>query len=393
VKRSVAAVVGSALVAGAAMGAVAVSASNTPRADAGRVGSDLNVVSSWSGQMYGQKVRLYSGSLQGDPGHGFVLVEPPGEKPAFFSAPAGSGAFRLSSVSNNGWVFGSSRGALAVVGHGSPEAGAGPSFTFLGRRLVPAHLGRIGMKGVAVPVSYGAWQINKRRWAETAVVLVEQTDGAPGWKLDGYLPGFSLPGWKGGESELRQPLLGADGRLYRIDARGDRLVRTSDWRSSKALRFKFGCTTWPAPNGDAYRACQNSIVLHKAGGAAVTVFRRNQPKNRDAGWDLVQRSPDGKWLLLEDAFGACGLATWADFLPSRGGQLESAFPEADSSQALGWLPDSTALVAVQTTGCDGSPVGGVYQVWPGNWTEAPQLIFAADALDATTWGFGARPAR
>jgi hypothetical protein len=102
----------------------------------------------------------------------------------------------------------------------------------------------------------------------------------------------------------------------------------------------------------------------------------------------VQPSPNRKWLLLEDAFGACGTATWAEFQPSSGGALVSAFQDAQSSQALGWLPDNTALVAVQTNECDGAPVGGIYQVTPGSWpAPLPQLVFPAETYDATTWGF------
>ncbi len=153
----------------------------------------------------------------------------------------------------------------------------------------------------------------------------------------------------------------------------------------------FGCTSWPAPDAGWYAACPNSIVLHKADGSAVTVMQRHLPGLNSArplrGWYFVQASPNRKWLLLEDAFGACGTATWAEFQQGSGGPLSSAFPDAVSSQALGWLPDNTALIAVQTNECDGAPAGGIYQVTPGNWVLSPQLVFPAETQDATTWGF------
>jgi hypothetical protein len=87
--------------------------------------------------------------------------------------------------------------------------------------------------------------------------------------------------------------------------------------------------------------------------------------------------------------GACGIATWADFLPSHGGSLVSAFPTSDTTDALGWLPDSTALVAAPT-GCEDS-VPGIYRVWPSaepQNPDPPELVLAAHAQDATLWGFG-----
>jgi len=169
--------------------------------------------------------------------------------------------------------------------------------------------------------------------------------------------------------------------------------RQSARGSSKTKYPHFGCTSWPAPAGGSYAACPNLIVLHRADGSAVTVLRRHLPKSATAyrGWYFVQPSPDGKWLLLEDALGACGTATWAEFQHGNGGPVFSAFPDAVSSQALGWLPDNTAIVAAQTVECDGAPVGGIYQVTPAaNWAGGPsaQLIFPAVTQDATTWGFG-----
>lgn len=379
----------SALIAGIAIGAVVISASEAPGAAAGPVRSDLNVASTWSGRATGLK--LISGSLRGDSGRGFVLLQGRSRQPVFFSTPEGAGALTLISASPYaGWVFRSQDGSLAVVdwiGEGPDNT---PSFTFLGRPLDSAHLGSIGARGVAVPIAYGPWAGNKvRHRSETAVMLVGQTSGYPGWKLFGYLPGFSLPQGMPREHALQRPLLGPDGRLYSIDPMSERLIRGRAWRNPvESYMPKFGCTTWPAAGGASYRACANSIVRSGSGGDAVTVLHRHVQDAPYRSWSLVTPSPDGKWLLLEDKEGACGVATWAYFLRSSGGRLVEALPQAFASEALGWLPDSTALVAGQTQGCAGSPPAGIYRVSPGSSRAATQLVVAANAEDATGWGFG-----
>jgi hypothetical protein len=384
----------SALVAGIAIGAVVMSAAEAPGAAAGQVLPKLTVVSTWSTRASG--VQVTSGSLLGDAGRGFVLIQGHGRQPLFFSTPAGAGALRLVSASSpygGDWVFRSRNGSLAIVNY-IGDGPDNPSFTFLGRPLDPAHLGRIGARGVAVPVAYGPWiggQKNPHQ-ADTAVALVEQTRDAPGWKLLGYLPGYSLPRGMPREHALQRPLLGPDGRLYSVDSTSERLVALSRaWRNPpQSLRPKLGCTTWPASGGGSYRACAESIVRRSAGGAAVTLLHRTIPNGLAAytAWGLVSPSPDGKWLLLEDQMSSCGTATWADFLPANGGQLTRALPQTFASEALGWLPDNSALVAGQTQGCAGSPPAGIYEVWPGSLVPAPQLVLAANAEDATTWGFG-----
>lgn len=394
-KRSVAVVLGSALVVGVALGAVAFTERGTSSAVAGRAASDLHVV--WSGGTDGKdlsRVHLESGSVQGDPGHGFVLVEVPGQKPAFYSGPAGTGAFQLVSEpepQSSEWVFRAADGSLVLVDPGRGIHGPRTIFTFLGKPLDPAHLGLIGARGTAIPVAWGAYKAGRPQHA--AVVMVEYT-GWRGWKLDGYIRGFSLPQGMPPQRALQRPLLGRDGHLYSIDVAGQRLVRLSARGSSKAQLPKFGCTSWPAPSGGIYRACPNSIVLDQADGSSVPLLRRHLPTFKGQvpyrGWYFVQSSPNGKWVLLEDAFGACGVATWAEFQPVGGGGPVAAFPDAVSSQALGWLPDNTALIAVQTTECDGAPAGGIYQVTPGNWVPSPSLVFPAETFDATTWGFGRR---
>jgi hypothetical protein len=395
VKRSVAVVVGIALAVCVALGAVAFFEWGTSTAGAGQAASDLHVV--WSGGTADQKglpgIHLESGSVQGDPGHGFVIVEVPGQKPAFYSAPAGTGAFQLATDPgkfSSTWVFRAADGSLLLVDPGRGMA-IGTIFTYLGKPLDPAKLGAIGSRGVAVPVAWGPYTHNGR-FQTHAVALVEQLDRSPGWQLDGYVRGFSLPQGLPPQQALQRPLLGSDGHLYSIDAKGQRLVRMSATGSSTTKYPHFGCTSWPAPDGGSYAACPDSIVLHKADGSAVTLLRRHLPGLNSAhperGWYFVQASPNRKWLLLEDAFGACGTATWAEFQQGNGGPLVSAFPDAESSQALGWLPDNTALVGVQTNECDGAPTGGIYQVTPGNWVLWPQLVFPTATQDATTWGFG-----
>ena len=104
------------------------------------------------------------------------------------------------------------------------------------------------------------------------------------------------------------------------------------------------------------------------------------------GWGLVAPSPDGRWLLLEDAETSCGTATWADFLPASGGNLVPAMPDAQTTEALGWLSDSTALIAVQAYGCAGGPPDGIYRVWPGLTSTQHELVVSAAASDATLWG-------
>lgn len=402
-KRSVGVAVASALFAGAAAGALAVSASETPSASAGPPGSDLTVVSRWSGPTYrgGPTVRLLSGSLTDDPGRGVVLIQQPGLKPAFFATREKTGALRLLGMSSGTWTLRSARGSLVVAEPGYAGPGVPASFAFLGPRLDPRKLGAIGPRGVAVEFDWGPWL--KARRAHTAVVLVEPSPSRSGsqWTVDGYLAGFSLahPDDQlkmvkpvlGTPRELEQPLVGPDGRLYAIDATAGRLVPAPQFPSAVAYRFG-QCTTWPGADGASYRACPNTIVLRKAGGSSSVVFRRHLGKWAFGGtsWVFVEPSPDGKWLLTQDAYGACGIATWAYFVRAGGGgQLIPAFPGAYTSEALGWLPDNTALVAAQSEGCDGSPTSGIYQVWPGNPTfePPPQLVFPGFVFDATTWGY------
>ena len=389
-KRSGPVAVLSALIAGVAIGAVVVSASDAPSAAAGQVRSDLSIVSTWNGRTTG--MHLLSGSLRGDSSRGFVLLERHALAPVFFSTPEGTGALRLISASPySGWVFQAADGSLAVVDYIGEGPDPTPSFTFLGRPLDPANLGTIGAKGVAVPFAYGPWTggLKVRHKSETAVILVGQT--SDGWKVLGYLPGFSVPRGMPRAQALQRPLLGPDGRLYTIDSTAGRLLaESSTWQNpAEPIHPKWGCSSWPAARGGSYRACAESIVLRGADGSSRTLLQRTIPNGlaRFTDWGLVSPSPDGKWLLLEDQMSSCGTATWADFLPAGGGHLTRALPQAFASEALGWLSDNTALVAGQTTGCAGAPPAGIYQVWPGAQVPTPQLVVAANSEDATTWGF------
>ena len=379
---------------GIAVGALTLSRSDS----SSKTTSDLNVVSRWSGKAFGYDVTLYSGSVQGDPGHGAVLVETSGHEPAFFSAPAGTGAFRLESHWDTGWTFRAADGSLAVVGGASPATGAGPSFAFLGKALDPAHLGPIAKDGVAIPIAYGAYLTKQDRYAKSAVVLVESDHGQ--WKLDGYLPGYWIPRRTVLGEHLQRPLVSPDGTPYLVDAQQKRLVRDTGWRGAVApgdpVGTKFGhCATWELDHGYSYQACPNAIT-RQVNGVTTTLFQRSLGKQvSEWAWNFVQPSPDGKWLLVEDSAGFCGNPTWADFLPAGGGALQAAFPGALTSEALGWLPDNSALVAAQPQGCPG-PAGGIYQVYPPepsppadpNLSGGSQLVFAGPVVDATTWGFG-----
>lgn len=380
----------SALIAGVAIGAALLSAAAAPGAAAGRVRSDMTVVSTWKGALPG--MQLTSGSLRGDSGRGYIVLQRRDMGPVVFSTPEGAGALRLVSWFGDGWTFESQDGSLAIVSFTGEGPSSDPAFTFLGRPLDPASLGAIGTRGVAIPVAYGPWvkgtKPGMQRRSQTAVALVAQTPD--GWKPLGYLPGYSVPRGMSRLDALHRPLLGPDGRLYSISPQAGRLVSLMRvWRNPPApLHPKFGCSNWPATGRGTYRACPNSIVRSAADGGAVTLLHRHVQNGLAAytDWGLVSPSPDGKWLLLEDQMSSCGTATWADFLPARGGKLARALPQASASEALGWLPDSSALVAGQTQGCAGSPPAGVYQVWPGS-LRVPQLVFAATSEDATTWGF------
>ncbi len=396
IKRPVAAAVGCVVIAGIAVGAAL--------AFGGRTAPASNVVSRWSGSGY----RLLFGSLRHDPGRGFVRLSL-GTKSFRFTTPEGAGALRLIAHANNSWEFRASNGALALLSPGvSGDIRIPPSFKYLGRQLDPAKLGTIGPRGVAVRVDVPG---RKKDWS--AVVLVEQTPGRHGgfdngWKVDGYLRGFTTPReaalekshFRGQLREtthaLQEPLLGPDGKRYSIDAGAGRLVPVAKAPAETFERFKLGgCTAWPGANGASYRACTRAITLRTAQGAVTTILRRDPRDQLDiynTAWTFLQPSPDGRWLLLEDTIEACSVATWVEFMPAHGGSFSEIFPGSSmSSQALGWLPDNTALVEGEPAACGGGGPAGIYQARPGTAGSPPalQLVFPNDwGVATTTWGFG-----
>ena len=103
-----------------------------------------------------------------------------------------------------------------------------------------------------------------------------------------------------------------------------------------------------------------------------------------SGWAVLDPSPDGRWLLLEQDLYSCGTASTAKLVRSSGGTPIPAIPRTRRSYALGWLPDNTALVAAQSRGCDPPPPAAIYQVRPGGRPSA-ELVIATDAQDATAW--------
>jgi hypothetical protein len=403
-KRLVTVVVACVLLAGIVIGAaMALDAPTRTRA------AQPRVVSYWRNGSH-----LTMGSLRTDPRRGFVhLVS--GGKSVVFTTPEGVGALRLSASIGNGWKLRSSSGDLALLhpAFDSDFARTPASFEFLGRRLNPAKLGRIGSRGVAGAIEW--WEGKKLRHHHSVVVLVEQTPGRQGsfgngWKVDGYLPGFSTlrrAAWlnthvrgnvRGTTQELRQPLFGPDGQSYSIDVKRGRVVRIGKGPVERFEGYKLGgCTNWPGSNGASYRACGGSITVHHAQGAGTTVFRRPGDPNTAPffnAWTFLQPSPNGRWLLLEETAEACSTYSWVEFMPAHGGRLASIFPGSPvSSSALGWLPDNTALVEGAPQACGGSGAEGIYQVRPGTGSHpAYQLVFP-DLGDATTWGYSGSGSR
>jgi len=382
--------VGAGLVAGAIGVGVAVGVGLSTQ----RSHQPLVIASTWNSSASGTRVSLLTGSFRTDPQRGFALLQVGRMSPELYTTPAGAGALRLVSASENGWILRSDHGGLALIDNlGAGVGDTIPSFAYLGRRLDPRHLPTIAASGIAVPIRYGAPNSDHQPRYRAVLLVGRALDqrGNMSWKLDGYLAGFSLPNRAPRTRELERPLLGPDGHMYRIDAAAARLVDVS--RGKRAVSplylspYQRGCTIWPASNGGHYVACPGSVSLRPRLGKTSTLLRRTAPpKGMWPGWGLVAPSPDGRWLLLEDAETSCGTATWADFLPASGGNLVPAMPDAQTTEALGWLSDSTALIAVQAYGCAGGPPDGIYRVWPGLTSTQHELVVSAAASDATLWG-------
>jgi hypothetical protein len=181
-------------------------------------------------------------------------------------------------------------------------------------------------------------------------------------------------------------LLDEDGVLYRVDPEQRRLARAGHLqRPNHAALPHPGCSSWPQPSGDRYRACPGSITLIH--GTAETTLIRG--KHLAGGWGFAMPSPNGRTLLLEaDEFG-CGIYPRAAFLSKKGRSLRFPIPESSDgaieSEPLGWLHDGSALIAVQNDdGCEGTLKSGIHRAWP-NQMRPPELILETSGTDATTW--------
>lgn len=360
--------------------------------------SALLVRSTWTKHDSGFDYAVTAGALARDTGRGFVLFQVKGRRPQLFTTPEGAGALRLTSATTSEWILKSQSGAVAVVENES-QGGDVPSvsFTYFGKRLDPKQLGAIASHGIAVPVRYGRPAGKDLLPRYKAVLLVGRSGqpGAPGeWTVDGYLSGFALPLATDRTHELERPLLGADHRLYRIDARLRRLVDVGAGarEAVSAPGYQAGCSRWPGRSGASYTACPGSLVQNANGTTSTLLRRTPAPPNMHPGWGLASPSADGRWLLLEDETESCGTATSAYVLPATGGNLIPVLQDSASTQALGWLPGETdtALVTVRGEGCDATPPSGIYTAHPylDSATEsvATQLVIQARAQDATTWG-------
>jgi hypothetical protein len=133
-------------------------------------------------------------------------------------------------------------------------------------------------------------------------------------------------------------------------------------------------------------ACPGSVSVVQRDGSRTTLIRG---KHVAGGWGFLEPSPDGRTLLLElDEFG-CGIYPRAVFLSATGRldfPVPRSFETAVESEPLGWLPDGSALIAVQNSyGCEGTLKSGIYRAWPGE-TRPLERVVVTSATDATTWG-------
>jgi len=330
--------------------------------------------SRWSGPGYDlTRERVVAGSFADDPQRGVVLLQDGTSEPRLFSMPTRSGPLRVVAGSAGDWILETPDGRRAVLDR---IGDAGATFNVLGPRLDPEHLPAIAPEGVAVPVVYGRSRLR-------AVLLVGFDARRQTFELYGYLPRYVLPSAATADAKLARPLLGADGRLYSIDAPARRLVRTGGAATpeQKVTPPDQPCTTWPAEDG-RYVACPRSIALVHPNGVRETLAR---PPYSGAYWLFLAPSPNGRTLLLEQDIFGCGLGQNAYFLPARGGTLSKAVADPRvQSAALGWLRDGTALVAVRDGECEGALHSGIYRERPGRpWDE---LVLETTSDDATVWG-------
>jgi hypothetical protein len=344
------------------------------------------------------RLLVETGSLGADPMRGFVLYHEADRwidqhtgketerfvnaEPRFFTSADRSGPLRIVASSRWSWVLQSSGGVRSVLERDTAEGP--PSYYVLGKRLDPAHLPRMARHGLAVPVVYGP---TKTR----AVVLIgHQTNGA--WTAYGYLDGFSVPRASSVSGMLRRPLRRPGDGLFSVDPLARRLVRV---HSAGGPAPKPGadipprCSTWHGEDGRTYETCPDRIAIVRPSGSTVTLARYAAPHYVESRWTFLSVSPSGRTLLLEHDIYACGTSRQAFLLSLHDGALRPAFDSSYQSEPVGWLPGGVALVAGQELAdCEGSPISGLYSVWPEVPDLAPQLVVATSAQDATGWAPG-----
>src|SRR5205823_953888 len=96
-----------------------------------------------------------------------------------------------------------------------------------------------------------------------------------------------------------------------------------DFRGKHLETHGPGCSHWSG----GYIACPTGIVRRNVSGAMTTLVRtKNDPSGHvQIGWSFLEPSPNGKTLLVEEDFYACGMIRQPSFLPVGGGQLQDAF--------------------------------------------------------------------
>ena len=357
----------------------------------------LKVQSRWSWHDRDTRILVTAGSLASDPRRGFLLfelaarrIDPKtgasvgalvGAQTHLFTTPDRRGPLRVLAASRWSWVVETADGYRAVLELGTPDSA--PFFYVLGRRLDANHLPRLPRSGIAVPVTYGP--------ARVRALLLVGRDRNDGYRLYGYLPGFALAREPAPSGKLHRPLLGPGRALYRIDTGTSKLVRVGTQARGHSAPWKLPppCSTWAAPPA-RYVACINSIDAVRGDGSRAALLRQDFGRGALARWTFLALSPNRRTLLLEQDVYTCGTSRQGYFLPAGGGSLQPVVGDASTqSEPVGWLSDGSALVAAQSdASCEGVPVAGIYQAWPGPVAASSRLLVAATADAAALWGPG-----